>query len=132
MSGFCNVRLGISPNNRIYNDMDDLGDFYETEAVLADMRELGFSGTEMSRKFPEDPEALKRLLARYGLVLSGAWVTVQFSSEWKREEDFARYESHIQFLRSMGSDYAVVCDGGMSGTGKAGLAIRKKRSFPSR
>jgi len=112
--------------------MDDLGDFYETEAVLADMRELGFSGTEMSRKFPEDPEALKRLLARYGLVLSGAWVTVQFISGWEREEDFARYESHIQFLRSMGSDYAVVCDGGMSGTGKAGLAIRKKRSFPSR
>ena len=40
--------------------------------------------------------------------------SVQFSSGWEREEDFARYESHIQFLRSMGSDYAVVCDGGGS------------------
>lgn len=114
MSGFYNVRLGISPINWINNDMDDLGDFYDVETMLTDMRKLGFSGTEMSRKFPEDPETLKRLLARHGLVLSGAWVTVQFSSGWEKEEDFARFQSHIQFLRSMGSEYAVVCDGGGS------------------
>jgi len=94
--------------------MDDLGDFYALETVLSEMRQLGFTGTEMGRKYPRDSETLRPLLARYGLVLSGAWKTVQFSSGWDDEQDFADFQTHVQFLRQMGAQHVVVCDGGGS------------------
>ena len=109
-----NVQLGISPINWINDDMNDLGDEYPLETVLADMRDLGFVGTEMGRKYPKDPALLRPLLATYRLVLAGAWKTVQFSSGWNPDEDFADYARHIEFLRQMGARYVVVCDGGGS------------------
>lgn len=106
--------LGVSPINWINDDMEDLGDFYDLETVLQDMQNLGFRGTEMGRKYPRDVAALKPLLARFGLVLSGAWKTVQFSSGWNSQVDFADFQRHVQFLQAMGAHYAVVCDGGGS------------------
>ncbi|MCL6454879.1 MAG: myo-inosose-2 dehydratase [Alicyclobacillus sp.] len=109
-----NVRLAASPINWINDDMTDLGDFYDVETVLSNMRDLGFAGTEMGRKYPRDPSQLRKLLNRYGLVLSGAWKTVQFSSGWNSDQDFADFQVHVQFLQRMGARYAVVCDGGGS------------------
>lgn len=109
-----NVKLGISPINWINDDVDDIGDFYDLETVLRDMRDLGFAATEMGRKYPRDATVLRPLLERYGLVLSGAWKTVQFSSGWNPTEDVAAFHAHVQFLQQMGSTHVVVCDGGGS------------------
>ncbi|MFD1676275.1 myo-inosose-2 dehydratase [Alicyclobacillus fodiniaquatilis] len=109
-----NVQLGISPINWINNDMLDLGDEYEIRTVLSDMQKLGFRGTEMSRKFPENPVELRNLLAEYKMVLTGAWKTVLFSTGVDFAADFASYQAHVQSLRQLGSDYVVVCDGGGS------------------
>lgn len=114
MGAWYNVRLGISPINWINDDMNDLGDFYDLETVLSDMRSLGFSGTEMGRKYPRDPGRLKALLARYALVLTGAWKTVQFSTGSDPEQELAAFQVHVQFLKQMGAQHAVVCDGGGS------------------
>ncbi len=108
------VRLGVSPINWINDDMDDLGDHYDLETVLSDMRDLGFAGTEMGRKYPRDPGLLKALLDKYRLALAGAWKTVQFSSGWRPEEDFTDFRQHVEFLSRLGSRYAVTCDGGGS------------------
>ncbi|MCL6548016.1 MAG: myo-inosose-2 dehydratase [Alicyclobacillus sp.] len=94
--------------------MDDLGDFYELETVLRDMQSLGFRGTELGRKFPRDPRVLRPLLERFGLVLSGAWKTVQFSSGVNPEEDLAGFRRHVDFLRDMGAGFVIACDGGGS------------------
>lgn len=114
MEPMYNVRLGVSPINWINNDMDDLGDQYEIGDVLAAMRALGFAGTEMSRKFPADPLRLRALLASHRLVLAGAWKTVLFSAGRDPEGEFASFQAHARLLKTLGSPYAVVCDGGKS------------------
>ncbi len=108
------MKLGISPINWINDDRKDLGDFYELETVLHDMQSLGFTGTEMGRKYPRNSKTLRPLLDNYGLHLTGAWKTVQFSSGWNPEKDFADFQKHIHFLAEMDTKYAVICDGGGS------------------
>lgn len=108
------VRLGISPINWINDDTVDIGDFYQVEEVLRDMHSLGFVGTEMGRKYPGNPRELQPLLEQHSLVLSGAWKTVQFSSGWNPDQDFAEFQDHVQFLREMHAEFVVVCDGGGS------------------
>ncbi|WP_029422814.1 myo-inosose-2 dehydratase [Alicyclobacillus macrosporangiidus] len=122
-----NVRLGVSPINWINDDMPDLGDAYDVETVWADMASLGFEGTEMGRKYPRDPEQLKPRLAKHGLVLTGAWTSVRFSTGVDEEQAFAAFQVHVQFLRRMGARYAVVCDQGgarLDGPGPRGAAQR--------
>lgn len=108
------VKLGISPINWINDDVNDIGDFYDVETVLRDMQSLGFSGTEMGRKYPRNASELRPMLVKHDLVLSGAWKTVQFSSGWNPTEDFEAFQQHIQFLNALGSEFVVVCDGGGS------------------
>ena len=109
-----NVSLGISPINWINNDMNDLGDNYSVDAVLADMRDMGFVGTEWCRKFPTEAHLLRPLLDTYGITLAGAWKTVQFSTGVNFEQELQDFRQYARFLKEMGSDYVVVCDGGGS------------------
>ena len=39
---------------------------------------------------------------------------MQFSSGWNPQQDFAEFQSHVQFLKEMGAEYVIVCDGGGS------------------
>jgi inosose dehydratase len=67
------IRFGVSPIAWINDDLPALGGNTPLESVLAEAREVGFTGIELGGKFPRDPKVLKALLSRHHLALVGGW-----------------------------------------------------------
>lgn len=96
------IRFGVSPIAWINDDMPQLGGDTPVETVLADARDLGFSGIELGGKFPKDPEALGSLLARHRLELVGGWYSASLLVH-SAQEEIARLQPHLNLLKAMGS-----------------------------
>jgi inosose dehydratase len=67
------IRFGVSPIAWINDDLPALGGDTPLQSVLADAREVGFSGIELGGKFPRDPVVLQGLLSKHHLALIGGW-----------------------------------------------------------
>lgn len=107
-------RFGISPINWVNEDIPELGDHFTFEQLMADFQSLGFTGTEMSRKFPSDPRELKAKLAAHGIELVSQWKGVSFSvadaGTDHRKQQLDDYRRHVEFLHEMGSRCVVTCE----------------------
>jgi inosose dehydratase len=107
-------RFGISPINWVNEDIPDLGDHYTFEELLDDFSSLGFTGTEMCRKFPKDPKVLKQRLEEKGIQLGSQWKGVIFADPERRKEELESYRKHVEFLNEMGCKHVVTCEIGGS------------------
>src|SRR5215213_6194440 len=96
------ISFGVSPIAWINDDMPELGGDTPVETVLADARDLGFSGVELGGKFPKDPTALGQLLARHSLKLVGGWYSASLLLH-SAQEEIARLQPHLALLKAMGS-----------------------------
>ncbi|MFJ7368812.1 myo-inosose-2 dehydratase [Lysinibacillus sp. NPDC098008] len=94
--------LGIHPINWVGEDVLEHGDHYTSDDIMQQISELGFSGTEVSRKFPTDPIELKAALDKYNLQLTTQWKSVFFSDRSRHEEQLKEYQKHIDFLKQFG------------------------------
>ena len=103
---------GISAINWVNEDIIALGDHYTAEDILRQMSELGFKGTENSRKFPLSPAKLKELLEPYGIELTSQWNSVHFSDSDRLKDELHAFYERVDFLSEMGCQYAVVCECG--------------------
>ena len=54
------IQLAISPLTWSNDDMPELGGEIALETCLSEMRQAGFTGTEMGAKYPRDPQVLLR------------------------------------------------------------------------
>lgn len=108
------IKLGISPINWVNEDVLELGDHYTFEELLRDFTNLGFKGTENSRKFPKETSVLKRELAEKGIQLASQWKGVLFSDPRYRDSELVSYRQHVEFLKEMGSRHVVTCELGGS------------------
>jgi inosose dehydratase len=72
------IRVATAPMNWNSDDLPGLRPVIPIERVLAEMVEAGYEGTEYGTGLPQDPTALRRLLARYGLALASnfCWVAL--------------------------------------------------------
>jgi inosose dehydratase len=109
-----NLKLGISPIGWVNEDVLELGDHYTFAELLADFTALGFTATEMCRKFPKDPKILRPALMEKGIQLSSQWKGVLFSDPAYRESELEAYRQHVRFLKEMGSEHVVTCELGGS------------------
>ncbi|HLY88222.1 MAG TPA: myo-inosose-2 dehydratase [Acetobacteraceae bacterium] len=94
------IRFGVSPIAWINDDMPELGGDTPVETVLADARDLGFTGIELGGKFSKDPAVLEPLLAAHGLGLVGGWYSGNLLSHGARDE-IASLQSHLALLKAM-------------------------------
>lgn len=94
------IRFGVSPIAWINDDMPELGGDTSVESVLADVRDLGFSGVELGGKFPKDPATLRALLERYRLVLVGGWYSASLL-QLSAAEEIVRLQAHLDLLKAM-------------------------------
>ncbi|MBS4208874.1 myo-inosose-2 dehydratase [Bacillus sp. FJAT-50079] len=94
--------LGIHPINWVGEDVLEHGEFYTYEQVMEEISSLLFKGTEISRKFPEDPVELQKALTRYGLQLTTQWKSVFFSDPNRHESELRAYRKHVEFLKKFG------------------------------
>lgn len=98
-----NFQLGIHPINWIGEDVREHGEHTTYQHVLDDIRALGLTGTEMSRRFPTDTKVLKKELGSRGIQLVSQWKSVLFSSPEHQKQELAAYREHALFLQEMGS-----------------------------
>lgn len=133
------MRVGVSPIAWSNDDMPELGGDTTLEACLADVRDVGFAGVELGRKFPRTPDALLPVLKRFDLALVGGWFSGNLL-KWSAEEEIAALQAHKQLLQACGSEVFVYaeCSNAVHGnrniglSGRPGLDDETWRNFGSR
>ncbi|MFB9329995.1 myo-inosose-2 dehydratase [Paenibacillus aurantiacus] len=107
-------RIGVHPINWVGEDVREHGADTTYETILDDIRRLGLTGTEMGRKYPQDPVVLKQELDSRGIQLVSQWKSVLLSDPAYRESELAAYRAHCEFLSGMGSTVVSTAEVGGS------------------
>ena len=94
------IRFGVSPIAWINDDMPELGGDTPLETVLAEARDIGFSGIELGGKFPRNPEVLAALLSRFHLSLVGGWYSSSLLTRPAAQE-IAAMRPHLELLEAL-------------------------------
>ena len=103
------IRFGVSPIAWINDDMPELGGDTPLERVLAEARDIGFTGIELGGSFPRDPQTLTALLARFELVLVGGWYGASLLTRTAREE-IAALQAHLGLLTALGCSVFICAE----------------------
>ncbi|WP_158737165.1 myo-inosose-2 dehydratase [Alteribacillus sp. YIM 98480] len=94
--------IGVHPINWVGEDVLEHGDYYSYDQVMEEIAALGFKGTEVSRKFPNNEKELKNALDHYNLQLTTQWKSVLFSDPDQHEKEWKSYREHVDFLKRFG------------------------------
>ncbi len=103
------IRYGVNPIGWINDDDLALGDHVSLEQCLREAGEIGFEGIEKGRKMPDDPRALRAVLAPHGLVLVSAWCSLALLPRGVEAEKTA-LEARLRLLRGMGCEVCILCE----------------------
>jgi inosose dehydratase len=103
------VKLGINPIGWTNDCMHWLGDFIPLEQCLAEVRQAGFSGVELGRKFPRQADKLRPLLEAHGLALVSGWYSAELVTRDEKAE-IAAMRGHLELLKALGSPVMVFAE----------------------
>lgn len=103
------IRWGVSPIAWANDDMPELGGDTTLDALLTDVKEIGFEGVELGNKFPRDAETLKPIMARYGLDIVGGWYSSNLLVH-DAEAEIAAMTKHLDLLKAMGSSVFILAE----------------------
>ncbi len=103
------VKLGINPIGWTNDCMHWLGDFIPLEQCLAEVRQAGFTGVELGRKFPRTAGKLGPLLKKHGLSLVSGWYSAQLMTRDAKAE-IAAMADHLKLLAGLGSPVMVFAE----------------------
>ncbi|HUH92093.1 MAG TPA: myo-inosose-2 dehydratase [Casimicrobiaceae bacterium] len=100
------VKIGINPISWTNDDLPWLGGETPLEVALSEGKAIGYQGFELGNKFPRDPEALERVLAKHGLELVSGWYSGRLAHR-SVEEEIAAVASHLELLAANGAGVMV-------------------------
>ena len=102
-------RLAAAPISWGICEVPGWGAQLAPERVLDEMRELGFATTELGAAgyLPEDPGALKALLAEHDLTLCGAFIPVVVHDAAEVEATRQAISDAIELLSAAGATYLI-------------------------
>lgn len=103
------IRWGVSPIAWANDDMPELGGNITLDALLTDVREIGFDGVELGNKFPRDAATLAPIMATHGLAIVGGWYSANLLTR-SAEEEIAALQPHLRLLEQMGSRTFIVAE----------------------
>jgi inosose dehydratase len=103
------VKLGINPIGWTNDCMHWLGDFIPLEQCLAEVKQAGFAGVELGRKFPRDAAKLGPLLKTHGISLVSGWYSAELLRREPKEE-IAAMADHLNLLNKLGSPIMVFAE----------------------
>ena len=84
------------------------------EQVMDEIARLGYSASENSAVYPQEPQQLKAALGQRGLVLSGAYRWVNFAYPENLEEQLAAAKRHVDFCARAGAHVVNLAEAGHS------------------
>jgi inosose dehydratase len=118
------IRFGVSPIAWVNDDMPELGGDTPLSTILADARDIGFSGVELGGKFPRDAAVLKPLLDGYGLELVGGWYSGELLVR-DVEAEIVAAQDHLNLLKAMGSTVFVHAETSNAVHGQRGTPLSR-------
>ena len=103
------IRWGVSPIAWANDDMTELGGDTTLDALLTDVKEIGFDGVELGNKFPRDAATLKPIMASYGVDIVGGWYSSNLLVHDAAAE-IAAMSKHLELLKAMGSSVFILAE----------------------
>jgi len=107
------VKIGINPISWSNDDLPSLGGETPLETALAEGSRIGYRGFELGNKFPREPEALRAVLAKYGLECVSGWYSGRLA-HGSVDDEIRAVGPHLALLARNGS--RVMVYGEMAGT----------------
>ncbi|HBD91939.1 MAG TPA: myo-inosose-2 dehydratase [Gemmobacter sp.] len=104
------ILFGTNPIAWANDDDTTIGAHIPTDQILDEAgRQIGFDGIENGHRWPEDPEALKTLLAGYGLRFISGWYSTNLLVQSVADE-IAAVQGHLARLKANGCRVCIVCE----------------------
>ena len=104
------IRFGTNPIAWANDDDQSIGADIPTARILDEAgRQIGFDGIENGHRWPDDPEALRALLAGYGLTLGSGWYSTHLLVR-SVEEEIAAVQGHLAKLKHNRCKVCIVCE----------------------
>ena len=104
------IQFGTNPIAWANDDDQTIGADIPTARILDEAgRQIGFDGIENGHRWPDDPEALRALLAGYGLKFISGWYSTELLTR-SVEDEIANAAPHIAKLRHNGCKVMIVCE----------------------
>ncbi|MBV7378521.1 myo-inosose-2 dehydratase [Maritimibacter dapengensis] len=105
------IRFGTNPIAWANDDDQSLGANIPTDRILDEAgRQIGFVGIENGHRWPQDdPEALRALLADYGMVFISGWHSLNLLAH-SVEDEKAAIQPHLDKLKHNGCTVCIVCE----------------------
>ena len=104
------IRYGTNPIAWANDDDQTIGAHIPTEQILEEAgRVIGFDGIENGHRWPDDPQALKDLLGRYGLAFISGWYSTTLLTG-SVEDEIASVQPHLAKLKANDCRVCIVCE----------------------
>jgi inosose dehydratase len=104
------IRFGTNPIAWANDDDQTVGAHIPTETILDEAgRQIGFDGIENGHRWPADPEALRALLARYGLAYISGWYSMNLLVQ-SVEDEIRAVQPALARLKHNGCKVIIVCE----------------------
>lgn len=104
------IRFGTNPIAWANDDDRSIGADIPTARILDEAgRQIGFDGIENGHRWPDDPEALRALLAGYGLAFISGWYSTNLLVQ-SVEAEIAACQHHLAKLLHNGCKVMIVCE----------------------
>lgn len=122
------VKIGINPIGWSNDDLPSLGGETPLSTALSEGRDIGYQGFELGNKFPREPEALRQLMAGYGLEVVSGWYSGQLAARSVKEE-IAAVAAHLRLLAENGCKVMVYGEVAHSIQGERTVPLTKRPRF---
>ena len=104
------IQFGTNPIAWANDDDRSIGADIPTARILDEAgRQIGFDGIEGGHRWPDDPEALRALLAANGLKFVSGWYSTELLVQ-SVEDEITAAAAHIAKLRHNGCKVMIVCE----------------------
>lgn len=123
-----NVKIGINPIGWSNDDLPSLGGETPLSTALSEGREIGYQGFELGNKFPREPDALRQLMAGYGLDVVSGWYSGGLAAR-SVDEEIAAVAPHLHLLAENGCKVMVYGEVADSIQGGRRVPLTKRPRF---
>ncbi|WP_417280247.1 myo-inosose-2 dehydratase [Celeribacter sp.] len=121
------IQFGTNPIAWANDDDQSIGADIPTERILEEAGHLiGFDGIENGHRWPQDdPEALRALLADYGLKFISGWYSTELLTRSVADE-IAAVQGHLAKLKHNGCKVCIVCECSNTVHGNPDVAVNDR------
>jgi inosose dehydratase len=116
------AKLGMSPIAWWNDDLVELSEDVSLEECLRQSRSAGFTGMEMGRRFPSDPDIMLPILKAADVTLCGGWFSGTLAADGDLAANKDRIAPMIELFKAVDAPCIVY--------GEVGRSIQGDRSKP--